>query len=1076
MNKQTPLITAKLVVPKVKSEVVRRMKLSKKMQTIPAFPLTIIHSPAGHGKSTALALFVSDEKPTWCWYTISATDADILSFLSYMTASIRIAFPSFGTKLLQLIRKNNRYIREEELRQLCSSFINEVISMKQEFYLILDDFHLLEGSYTVNRWMELLLDFMPQNLHLIISGRTIPKWSRLAVMKVQERLLEIKRADLLFSEEEAEMILEDYFQQTLHPDVFQDIYQLTGGWVIALRMAALHFMETIGTGKGLELSSEFWLDIFQYFEFEVFSKQPPIIQQFLELTSILDVLEGELCDLILGINASETILCQLAEKNLFIEKKANNTYHFHPLFKIFLEDRLKQNNKQRFYELHEKCARFFEEKEKWENAVFHYEKINQLNAVASLLNEFGPSMLENGKLDVLNEKLKTIPNHLKDIYYQLWFMQGEICRYRSHYKEAEKCYEWTISAAENNQDDYGMSKGLEGKAKIYLDTIQPYKAKRLLYKVIEIRESCNKSSDKEMGELYHLLSENLINSGQALQAEKWLRRAESLHAPVLDRNLEARLCLRTGRFEKAKEILLDSFIHKGGESLPLPQSHRETYLLLSLIEAFLGKGTDAKSYAQEGIQLGVRIESPFVEACGWIRMGHAAQILNRYDPALVVQCYETALAIMDEIKVARGRAEPLMGLCMYYGSAGEYEKALDMGRSALRETEKVHDMWLAAWITLCMGISSLYAQHYVQAKGFLAKSRGLFETCGDDYGMTLLLLWDSYYYYEKNEPELFRQSLERLTKKVQNGGYDFLFHRRTLFGPKDLQMFAPLLLEANKQKISPQYIPKLLQEMNIYRLDSHPGYTLRIQTLGGFRVFLGDREIEGRDWQRGKAKELLQLFVTRYGEYLTKDDLYELLWTNQNEKSAANDLKVALNALNNVLEPGRKARTNPFFIEREGSSYCLSQKIPLELDALIFEEWLKAGLEEKNRDKSIQYLRTGLKLYKGDYLPERKYDDWCLNIREKLLVLFLRGAEKLAQLSVSEEDYSEAIHWCGRILEKDHTWEEAYRLLMFCYYKKNNRTFAIKWYKKCCEVLQQEMGVPPLESTLQIYQMIIQSS
>ncbi len=200
-----------------------------------------------------------------------------------------------------------------------------------------------------------------------------------------------------------------------------------------------------------------------------------------------------------------------------------------------------------------------------------------------------------------------------------------------------------------------------------------------------------------------------------------------------------------------------------------------------------------------------------------------------------------------------------------------------------------------------------------------------------------------------------------------------------------------------------------------------------------------------------------------------------MLWPEQDEKSCARDLKVSLNALNNALEPERKARSAPFFIYREGSSYGFNQHIRLELDALTFEEWIQGGLEEKNQEKAIQFLLNGLTLYKGEYLPGRKYDDWCLNTREKLLVLFLRGAEKLAQLSVSVQEYNQAIYWCEQIIDKDYTWEEAYRLLMFCYYKKNNRPYSIKWYKKCCDILESEIGVQPLEATQQMYKMIMDS-
>ncbi len=57
-----------------------------------------------------------------------------------------------------------------------------------------------------------------------------------------------------------------------------------------------------------------------------------------------------------------------------------------------------------------------------------------------------------------------------------------------------------------------------------------------------------------------------------------------------------------------------------------PRAHRETVLLLSLVEAFLGQGERAFTLAQEGIALGEQLESPFITAVGHMRLGHALQL------------------------------------------------------------------------------------------------------------------------------------------------------------------------------------------------------------------------------------------------------------------------------------------------------------------------------------------------------------------------------------------------------------------------------------------------------------------
>lgn len=184
---------------------------------------------------------------------------------------------------------------------------------------------------------------------------------------------------------------------------------------------------------------------------------------------------------------------------------------------------------------------------------------------------------------------------------------------------------------------------------------------------------------------------------------------------------------------------------------------------------------------------------------------------------------------------------------------------------------------------------------------------------------------------------------------------------------------------------------------------------------------------------------------------------------------------MALNSLQNLLEPTRKARAAPFFIIREGMFYGLNPHAVIELDTTQFQSRIQNGLNELDQEKAIPYLEKGLSIYQGEYLPDRRYDDWCINKRESMLVYFLRGAEKMAQVMVRKENYESVIFWCERILARDRTWEEAYRLLMYSYYRKNNRPYAMKWYKKCTEVLEEELGVTPLEPTKHMYEMIIEA-
>ncbi|MDV2687090.1 hypothetical protein RYX56_22330, partial [Alkalihalophilus lindianensis] len=91
-----------------------------------------------------------------------------------------------------------------------------------------------------------------------------------------------------------------------------------------------------------------------------------------------------------------------------------------------------------------------------------------------------------------------------------------------------------------------------------------------------------------------------------------------------------------------------------------------------LLNSLMGLTEHAKKQAEAAIVGGVQRRSPFVEAVGWARMGHAVQLLDDYDPSLAIQCYETSLKLMSDLKMSRGKSEAYMGLCLLYGKQGEY--------------------------------------------------------------------------------------------------------------------------------------------------------------------------------------------------------------------------------------------------------------------------------------------------------------------------------------------------------------------------------------------------------------------
>ncbi|NUM46188.1 MAG: transcriptional regulator [Anaerolineales bacterium] len=282
--------------------------------------------------------------------------------------------------------------------------------------------------------------------------------------------------------------------------------------------------------------------------------------------------------------------------------------------------------------------------------------------------------------------------------------------------------------------------------------------------------------------------------------------------------------------------------------------------------------------------------------------------------------------------------------------------------------------------------------------------------------------------------------------------------------------------------ISPIYLP--------------PSPMLRIQTLGGFRVWIDDggipAEIPPTAWTREKALHLLHLLITLRRKKPHKEQIVDTLWPDLDPETGDRDFRVALNALQNALEPTRAPRTPSQYVIRSELNYSLNlAEIWLDVDE--FEKHLALAnnsdhgsrlsgggalphnAQAKSKpagDNETAHLQSAIALYHGEYLPERRYDDWTSAERERLHTLALSAMTRLAEILLPTNPL-ETLRLTRRVLELDPLWENAYRIEMQAHLSTGNRPMAIRMYEKCKKVMMEEFGLEPLPETRQIYKKIL---
>jgi len=244
---------------------------------------------------------------------------------------------------------------------------------------------------------------------------------------------------------------------------------------------------------------------------------------------------------------------------------------------------------------------------------------------------------------------------------------------------------------------------------------------------------------------------------------------------------------------------------------------------------------------------------------------------------------------------------------------------------------------------------------------------------------------------------------------------------------------------------------------------------IRLQTLGQFQLWRDGKKVPNKEWGRDKTLQLIQYLISnRKRHALHKERIMEHLWEEGDDR----DFKVALHGVNKMLEPNRPSRTEPKYVIRQGVSYQLDmEQVWIDVDAL--EKYVILGNEVfgKNNETAKVAYKNAIDLYQGAYLPNRIFEDWSSEEREKVQILILGAYVTLAEI-ILKENPLESVRLAQAAIAIDPTWEDAYRIQMQGYIAKGNRPQALKAYQKCADVLEEEYGIDPLPETKKLLQEI----
>ncbi len=409
------LFTTKLPLPAARPYHMARPRLVQQLKGALKCKLTVISAPAGYGKTTALIDWqrLRRSAQPLAWLSLDLDDNDPRRFWQHFTDALRTARVDISEQVPQLFNAP----QPPPLETLLLTIIQAVSNASQHFVLILDDYHIITTP-AIHESLDYLLAHLPPQMHIVISSREEPPLS-LADLRVQKQLKEVRTSDLRFTSEEATTLFNQVMELKLAEETIATLVASVEAWIMGLQLLGFSLRVAIDMTDPNRLVKPL-LD-------QVLSTQSERMQDFLLFTSLLNRLNGSLCDELLNQTGSQELLEILEAGNPFIARfdERQRWHRYHPFFRDALRTRLEERYAERLPLLHLRAASWYERADLLHEALYHALAANDYYRAARLVERQSTMLLQRGEVATVQTWLEAFPpefirSHMRLSLTQAW--------------------------------------------------------------------------------------------------------------------------------------------------------------------------------------------------------------------------------------------------------------------------------------------------------------------------------------------------------------------------------------------------------------------------------------------------------------------------------------------------------------------------------------------------------------------------------------------------------------------------------------------------------------------------------
>ena len=313
------LIRTKLEPPAPTDRLIPRHRLRKRLPGLMKSRLTLMHAPAGFGKTSLLAEWarcLRKQNVRVAWLSVDEEDAEPLQFFAYLTAALEAS----GIEVGHLGPVAARGFPDVPVTSIVAALTGAIERSTARTVVIIDDYHRLAGKPprgdAVGAALSRLIEPLAARISFVIAGRSRPALPH-SVAHSSGTWLEISADDLRFTDEETRRLLKPG-AAALSDEELSRLADGADGWAIALATVR----QWLGAGwhaqRVLAALANPGTDLHAYLTEQILLSLAPVEREFLRRTCIVDRFSRELAVALCPDADVDEIIVSLERKDLLI--------------------------------------------------------------------------------------------------------------------------------------------------------------------------------------------------------------------------------------------------------------------------------------------------------------------------------------------------------------------------------------------------------------------------------------------------------------------------------------------------------------------------------------------------------------------------------------------------------------------------------------------------------------------------------------------------------------------------------------------------------------------------------------